>query len=353
MGRDELTGRCTCAFSGSHQSHWHVALLEHSLADAADQDLHQSAAAVAAHQDMVRLQPARLLQQGRHCGALNQQSGTLDSLLSEPPCQTLKLLMVLVKLLGHAVPNHLWTSFEPDKVRVGGSDVDQPNLASKGQSEGAGQIEHALGAPREVDSDQKILHSFGLYERSLSPFVGGWAEVGEAATRMAVFSFGRGKTVDDIGMLEGHFFKYVDPESLTLMMEVWITASDEHDEEEDDYYEVITTQYGPWGGTDTTELVDGTGMIRRCPEFKGRPVCHWLPPRLRSRGLSGKMGKMRHPVTIEVRSGYRGVRAWRVQYTLAGAECFMYFCARTGVKLGDSEVGVLHETSFPMKLPRL
>lgn len=330
-----------------------MALLEHSLADTADQDLHQSAAAVAAHQDMVRLQSAGFFQYGRYGGALNQQGSAFDSLFSKLPRQTLKLLMVLVKLFGHAVPDHLGTSFEPYKIRVRSRDVDQPYLASKGLSEGAGQVEHALGASREVDSDQKVLHSLRFYGRSLSPFVGGWAQIGEAATRMAVFSFGRDKTVDDIGMLEGHFFKYVDPESLNLIMEVWVAASDEHDEEEDDYYEVITTQYGPWGGTDTTELVDGTGMIRRCPEFKGRPVCHWLPPRLRSRGLSGKMGKIRHPVTIEVRSSYRGVRAWRVQYNLAGAECFMYFCARTGVKLGDSEVGVLHETSFPMKLPRL
>lgn len=169
---------------------------------------------------------------------------------------------------------------------------------------------------------------------------------------MGIFSSGRKGTVDSIADLEGHFFRYHSPESHQLMMEVWVTEADEGDGEED-YFEVITTQYGPWGGTDTSQLVDSTGMIRRCPEYKGRPVCHWLPPRLRSRGLSGKMGKIKHPVTIEVRSSYRGVPAWRVQYALAGAECFMYFCARTGVKVGDSQVGVLRETSLKMKLPRL
>lgn len=158
-----------------------------------------------------------------------------------------------------------------------------------------------------------------------------------------------GPKIESIADLEGHYFKYLDLESHYPLMEVWIQ---EAEDEEDGYYELITTQFADWGNSDSSQLIDSTGMIRRDPEFKGRPACIWLPPHLREAGLSGKMGKIPHPVNIMTKTKFRGLKVWHVQYPDTGRAAYIYFDQLTGIKVAQSGCGILAETSLEMKLPR-
>lgn len=160
-------------------------------------------------------------------------------------------------------------------------------------------------------------------------------------------SFAKPKNIDD---LVGHYFKYGDPETQRTTMEIWIQ---EAEDEEEGIYELISTEFGPWGSSDTSQLIDSTGMIRRCIHYKGRPTTHWLQHRLRKSGLTGKMGKIAHPVFVHSKFGFRGLTVWHVQYPEEdGQNAYIYFDVHTGIRVAQTGQGVLVETSFPMKLPK-
>ena len=155
----------------------------------------------------------------------------------------------------------------------------------------------------------------------------------------------RVRSIDD---LSGHYFKYWDPDTHKLLMEVWVQEPNEQG-----HYELITTHFGADGGYDSSMFIDSTGMIRNDPEIKGRPTCHWLPPRLRQAGLVGNMGIYGTPVTIATTATFRGLKVWHVQHETCGMAASIYYDLTTGVKVGQTSCGVLAKTSLNMRLPEL